>query len=64
MINENADRYREKLWQKYIFPENNEFPPKSVIKPKLLQITDFSKMSVVSVEYRQICQIEGKMRAK
>ena len=64
MINENADRYREKLWQKYIFSENNEFSPKSVIKPKLLQITDFSKMSVVSVEYRQICQIEGKMRAK
>ena len=64
MINENADRYREKLWQKFNFSENNEFPPKSVIKPKLLQITDFSKMSVVSVEYRQICQIEGKMRAK
>ena len=64
MINENADRYREKLWQKYTFSENNEFSPKSVIKPKLLQITDFSKMSVVSVEYRQICQIEGKMRAK
>ena len=64
MINENADRYREKLWQKYTFSENNEFSSKSVIKPKLLQITDFSKMSVVSVEYRQICQIEGKMRAK
>ena len=64
MINENADRYREKLLQKFNFPENNEFSPKSVIKPKLLQITDFSKMSVVSVEYRQICQIEGKMRAK
>ena len=64
MINENADRYREKLWQNYTFSENNELFPKSVIKPKLLQITDFSKMSVVSVEYRQICQIEGKMRAK
>ena len=64
MINENADRYREKLWQKYTFSENNEFSLKSVIKPKLLQITDFSKMSVVSVEYRQICQIEGKLRAK
>ena len=64
MINENADRYREKLWQKYTFSENNKLFPKSVIKPKLLQITDFSKMSVVSVEYRQICQIEGKMRAK
>ena len=64
MINENADRYREKLWQKFNFSENNKFPPKSVIKQKLLQITDFSKMSVVGVEYWQICQIEGKMRAK
>ena len=64
MINENADRRGGKVSQKYTFPENNEFSPKSVIKQKLLQITDFSKMSVVGVEYRQICQIEGKMRAK
>ena len=41
MINENADRRWERLIQNYIFPENNEFPPKSVIKPIFWKLNVF-----------------------